>query len=1359
MASDDFGSISPPEMGIDALHTVFNTVSDAVLVSETNGRVLAANDAAHTRYGYDEFVGRRLAAMAVRSSTDDRPLVDRLHRAAEDGRTVAWAARTADGDVLNEALHPTHTTVDGEPRVIVVARERESPDEGVDHERLLGDLGVGVCRTAADAAGTIRFADTTLAAALGAVSPSQLDGRGFRELAVDADRYAELHDRLLAGPVTDYELAFEGLDGERRWCSVSGDAVSVGGETVFEVGVRETTARTERERALTRIRDRFEFAIEGGNFGVWDWDLTTDAVEYNEQWATILDYDPDDIEPHLAAWESRVHPDDLGAVEADLERHFAGETDYYDTDHRMRTADGEWDWIRTIGKVVERDADGEPLRAVGIHLNVDDRRTTERTLAEQRELFADGPAVVFKWNESEGWPVEDVSDNVTDVFGYTPEELRAGDPSFAEIVHSADVDRVAAELVANSDPETDRFSHEPYRIRTADGDLRWVLDHTKNVRRDGELTHRIGYLIDITAQRQTEAYLETAQEVADVGWWYKEIPSDRIHWSEKVFSMWGVDTDAETIDHETFLRYIHPDDAEEVDAAWAAAKPGEPYDIEHRIVTPDGETKWMRQQAELVFEDGDPVSATGVVQDITEQKRREAELTRLQNRFEQFAENVRDAFFLVSADYTETLYVNDAVERIYGITPEEAYADPESWLRHVHPDDTDGLLAALEDFRNGVVTGTLSQRCRIQHPTRGLRWIEAQIDVVTDDDGTVTRVAGVTTDITERKRRERELEATTRRLTLALEGTDTGVWEWDLETDEVVWTSSMEQLFDVDPGTFEGTYEAFTDYVHPDDRSALEAAIDHTVTTGETLQTEFRIRTTGDRLLWGEVRAELVDDEGGGQRLVGIVTDVTERKEREQELRRNRDLIEQTQENAAIGWWEVDLVADTVHWSDEVYRIHDVPLDDEVPRDDGLGFYHPEDRPTIQEAFDRLTSEGEPYDLELRLVTADDRTRWVRTVADPQVDADGEVVGVLGIFQDITDRKAYETELEQARTELRQIIDLIPDPVFVKNRAGEFLLANEALADCYGETSTTVEGRQESAVMPDASQYESFHEDDLAVIDSGESKQIPEEAVTTADGETRIFSTVKIPYETAHSTDPAVLAYARDITDLKTYERQLETQRDNLDVLNQVVRHDIRNDLQLISAYAEMLDGELDEESQSHLDIIARSADNAIELTTTARDLAETMLQADANRRPMPLARILDGQIDRLLSAESTTVVSVTGELPRVHVFADDLLEAVFRNLLKNAVQHNDTEEPEITIETAVDNDTVTVRIGDNGPGVSDAHKQQIFGRGEQGLESDGTGIGLYLVDTLVDRYGGTVTVEDNEPRGAVFVVELPLAD
>jgi signal transduction histidine kinase len=102
------------------------------------------------------------------------------------------------------------------------------------------------------------------------------------------------------------------------------------------------------------------------------------------------------------------------------------------------------------------------------------------------------------------------------------------------------------------------------------------------------------------------------------------------------------------------------------------------------------------------------------------------------------------------------------------------------------------------------------------------------------------------------------------------------------------------------------------------------------------------------------------------------------------------------------------------------------------------------------------------------------------------------------------------------------------------------------------------------------------------------------------------------------------------------------------------------------------------------------------------------------------------------------------------------MLSSVFRNLLKNAVQHNDTDDPEVTVSATTGDGTVEVAVADNGPGVPDERKEEIFGQGEKGLESSGTGIGLYLVRTLVERYGGDVRVEDNDPEGSVFVVRLP---
>jgi signal transduction histidine kinase len=102
------------------------------------------------------------------------------------------------------------------------------------------------------------------------------------------------------------------------------------------------------------------------------------------------------------------------------------------------------------------------------------------------------------------------------------------------------------------------------------------------------------------------------------------------------------------------------------------------------------------------------------------------------------------------------------------------------------------------------------------------------------------------------------------------------------------------------------------------------------------------------------------------------------------------------------------------------------------------------------------------------------------------------------------------------------------------------------------------------------------------------------------------------------------------------------------------------------------------------------------------------------------------------------------------------MLQSVFRNLVKNAIEHNDKTVPEVTVSVSERDDTVLARVADNGPGIPDEQRSEIFGKGEKGLESDGTGIGLYLVSTLVDQYGGDVWIEDNEPEGTVFTVELP---
>jgi signal transduction histidine kinase len=157
--------------------------------------------------------------------------------------------------------------------------------------------------------------------------------------------------------------------------------------------------------------------------------------------------------------------------------------------------------------------------------------------------------------------------------------------------------------------------------------------------------------------------------------------------------------------------------------------------------------------------------------------------------------------------------------------------------------------------------------------------------------------------------------------------------------------------------------------------------------------------------------------------------------------------------------------------------------------------------------------------------------------------------------------------------------------------------------------------------------------------------------------------------------------------------------------------------------------------------------------------MAEAMLATETGDQGVDLREKVEAQVEEVRSTSPDAIVRIADSVPSIEVAADEMLRSVFRNLLKNAVIHNDAAVPVVSVSATQADETVQVCITDNGPGIPDEQKDRVFGKGERGLESPGTGIGLYLVSTLVDRYEGSVWVEDREPTGSVFVVELSLAD
>jgi len=225
---------------------------------------------------------------------------------------------------------------------------------------------------------------------------------------------------------------------------------------------------------------------------------------------------------------------------------------------------------------------------------------------------------------------------------------------------------------------------------------------------------------------------------------------------------------------------------------------------------------------------------------------------------------------------------------------------------------------------------------------------------------------------------------------------------------------------------------------------------------------------------------------------------------------------------------------------------------------------------------------------------------------------------------------------------------------------------------------------------------------------------------------------------------------------LASQHEQLQREQERLAVLNRMVSHDIRNDMSVVLGWSDVLRENATPEGREIVDQIHAASEHVVELTDLSRDYVSVVVDEDSMETgPVDLAETLDAEINTRRDVYPAATFTVHGDAPAVRVTANELLSSVFRNVLNNAVQHNDAAAPRVDVSVTLRDDAVRVAIADDGPGVSDDRKRAVFGKDESGLESEGTGMGLYLVRVLVEEFGGAVWIEDNDPTGTVVVVEL----
>ncbi|WP_437751818.1 PAS domain S-box protein [Sorangium sp. So ce1389] len=272
---------------------------------------------------------------------------------------------------------------------------------------------------------------------------------------------------------------------------------------------------------------------------------------------------------------------------------------------------------------------------------------------------------------------------------------------------------------------------------------------------------------------------------------------------------------------------------------------------------------------------------------------------------------------------------------------------------------------------------------------------------------------GVIRDIAERKRAEEALRENEARLRLALRAGQTGVWEWDVATGRVVWSDEVCGIFGIPPGTFEGTLEAFERRIYPDDRARVRAETEAAIKGRAGYAIEFRVVRPDGQVRWVTDLGTVEYDEAGQPRsMIGMVTDITEKRAAADALRESEERFRNIADNSPVMIWVTRPDACCIYlnkvWSDFTGQAQAA----------GLGFgwldmLHPEDAERSASIFRAANARREPFRFDYRLRRRDGQYRWCIDAAAPRFSPSGEFLGYVGSVIDITDRK--EAEEERAR--------------------------------------------------------------------------------------------------------------------------------------------------------------------------------------------------------------------------------------------------------------------------------------------------------------------------------------------------------
>ena len=530
--------------------------------------------------------------------------------------------------------------------------------------------------------------------------------------------------------------------------------------------------------------------------------------------------------------------------------------------------------------------------------------------------------------------------------------------------------------------------------------------------------------------------------------------------------------------------------------------------------------------------------------------------------------------------------------------------------------------------------------------------------------------------------------------------------------------------------------------VHPEDVEHVTALFETAIATSKPGRAEYRARHADGHYVWVEAIGSLVFDDTG-QAVGGIlnIRDITDRRKAEKKLREGEERFRELFENMRSGVAVYEAVDDG---EDFIFQNFNKGAEkiERISREDVIGKRITAAFPGVKESgifevFQRVWRTGKPEHFPDVMYSDERIMGWRKNYIYKLPSGD-----IVAIYDDVTERKKNEEQLKVSEKRFSSIFSNIPNIAvqgYDKDRKVTFW--NKASEQLYGYSRGEAMNKQlEELIIPPEMKEEiisginNWHENSVQ-IPSGELVLMKKDKSPV-----QVYSS-HVMIENANG-GKEMFCIDIDISDRKKAEEEIKSHQEHIKLINQILRHDITNDLVVIQSainlYNESPEDELLEEMFSH-------AEKSIELINRMKEL-ESFISSHRNLNPYKINEIIDEVIKNYPFIDFKT-------RGKAQIMANAYLPSVIDNIIKNAVIHGRADI--ITITTGKKRGMCEVRIADNGTGIPDDIKERIFEEGFVHGDIGNTGIGLHIVKKAMESYGGSVWAENNDPKGAIIVLRF----